>query len=232
MILCYNESINLMEVVELLLYHGSKSGIKGDVKPQSRQSCDFGCGFYMGDKPEQPKGLIASYENNKFYEIEYNTEGLKIKSFEDDYMGQIDWALFIAYNRQPEKLEQYKELCKRYREYNEMYDMIVGIIADDKMTQVMQLFFNGQMCDKAFIEAMQYVKLGNQYVLKTDEACKRERFNILKEYKLTDLDKKLIIAQNKNKSNELSNVINQIQTRYRRAQDVKFFDEIIEEWDK
>lgn len=221
-----------MEVVELLLYHGSKSGIKGDVKPQSRQSCDFGCGFYMGDKPEQPKGLIASYENNRFYEIEYNTEGLKIKSFEDDYMGQIDWALFIAYNRQPEKLEQYKKLYKRYREYNELYDMIVGIIADDKMTQVMQLFFNGQMCDKAFIEAMQYVKLGNQYVLKTDEACKKERFNILKEYKLTDLDKKLIIAQNKNKSNALSNMINQIQTRYRRAQDVKFFDEIIEEWDK
>lgn len=216
----------------MLLYHGSKSGIKGDVKPQSRQSCDFGCGFYMGDKPEQPKGLIASYENNRFYEIEYNTEGLKIKSFEDDYMGQIDWALFIAYNRQPEKLEQYKKLYKRYREYNELYDMIVGIIADDKMTQVMQLFFNGQMCDKAFIEAMQYVKLGNQYVLKTDEACKKERFNILKEYKLTDLDKKLIIAQNKNKSNALSNMINQIQTRYRRAQDVKFFDEIIEEWDK
>lgn len=216
----------------MLLYHGSKSGIKGDVKPQSRLSCDFGCGFYMGDKPEQPKGLIASYENNRFYEIEYNTEGLKIKSFEDDYMGQIDWALFIAYNRQPEKLEQYKKLYKRYREYNELYDMIVGIIADDKMTQVMQLFFNGQMCDKAFIEAMQYVKLGNQYVLKTDEACKKERFNILKEYKLTDLDKKLIIAQNKNKSNALSNMINQIQTRYRRAQDVKFFDEIIEEWDK
>ena len=180
MILCYNESINLMEVVELLLYHGSKNGIKGEVKPLSRLSCDFGCGFYMGDKPEQPKGLIASYENNRFYEIEYNTEGLKIKSFEDDYMGQIDWALFIAYNRQPEKLEQYKELCKRYREYNEMYDMIVGIIADDKMTQVMQLFFNGQMCDKAFIEAMQHVKLGNQYVLKTDEACKKERFNILR----------------------------------------------------
>ena len=30
----------------------------------------------------------------------------------------------------------------------------------------------------------------------------------------------------------ISNMINQIQTRYRRAQDVKFFDEIIEEWNK
>ena len=129
----------------MLLYHGSKSGIQGDIKPKSRVSCDFGCGFYMGDKPDQPKGLIASYEKNKFYEIKYNTEGLKIKTFEDNYIDQIDWALFIAYNRKPEKLTEYNQLCARYKIYNELYDMIVGIIADDKMTQVMQLFFNGQM---------------------------------------------------------------------------------------
>lgn len=215
------------------LYHGSKSGIQGDIKPKSRLSCDFGCGFYMGDKPDQPKGLIASYENNKFYEIEYNTDGLKIKTFDNNnYISQIDWALFIAYNRQPEKLKGYEQLCMRYEAYNKLYDMIKGVIADDKMTQVIQLFFNGQMCDKAFIEAMQYVKLGNQYVLKTNEACKKERFNIIKEYKLTDADKKLITTQNKNRTNQLNDLINQIQTRYRRAQEVKFFDEIIEEWNR
>lgn len=216
----------------MLLYHGSKSGIQGNIKPQSRVSCDFGRGFYMGDKPDQPKGLIASYENNKFYEIEYNIDGLKIKTFEDNYIGQIDWVLFIAYNRQPEKLSEYTQLCMRYKAYHELYDMIVGVIADDKMTQVMQLFFNGQMCDKAFIEAMRYVRLGKQYVLKTDEACKKERFHIIKEYTLTDADKKLIISQNINRTNQLSTMINQIQTKYRRAQDVKFFDEIIGEWVK
>ena len=216
----------------MLLYHGSKSGIQGDIKPKSRTSCDFGCGFYMGDKPDQPKGLIASYESNKFYEIEYNTEGLKIKEFDDNYTSQIDWALFIAYNRQPEKLLQFNQLCMRYETYNKLYDMIVGVIADDKMTQVMQLFFNGQMCDKAFVEAMRYVKLGKQYVLKTNEACEKWRFHIINQYKLTDADKKFIISQNTNRTNQLNNMINQIQTKYRRAQDVKFFDEIIEEWDK
>ena len=216
----------------MLLYHGSKSGIQGDIKPKSRASCDFGCGFYMGDKPDQPKGLIASYENNMFYEIEYDTDNLKIKTFEDNYISQIDWVLFIAYNRQPEKLSEYSQLCMRYKTYNELYDMIVGVIADDKMTQVMQLFFNGQMCDKAFIEAMQYVRLGKQYVLKTAEACKKERFDIIKAYKLTDADKKFIIAQNTNRTEQLSSMINQIQRKYRRAQDIKFFDEIIEEWDK
>lgn len=29
----------------ILLYHGSKSGIKGKIKPISRDKCDFGKGF-------------------------------------------------------------------------------------------------------------------------------------------------------------------------------------------
>ena len=216
----------------MLLYHGSKSGIKGDVKPISREACDFGSGFYLGDKPDQPKGLIAAYPNHMFYEIEYDAKGLSIKQFENDYVSQIDWALFIAYNREPDKMAQYEKLCQRYKNYNESYDMIVGVIADDKMTQVMNMFFAGVMCDKAFIEALQHIKLGNQYVLKTEEACGMKRVKICSEYKLTADELKLIHAQNTNRKNQLSNLINQIQTKYRRAQDVKFFDEILEEWNQ
>jgi len=216
----------------MILYHGSKSGIKGDVKPISRDACDFGCGFYMGDKEEQPKGLIAAYPNNMFYEIEYNSEGLIKKQFENDYISQIDWALFIAYNREPDKMRHYHKICEKYKAYNESYDIITGVIADDKMTQVMNMFFAGIMCDKAFIEALQHIKLGNQYVLKTEEACEKARIKILSEHTLTKEELKLINAQNTNRKNQLSNLINQIQRRYRRAQNVKFFDEILEEWNK
>lgn len=121
-------------------------------------------------------------------------------------------------------------LGRKNHAYNELNDVIVGLIADDKMTQVMNLFFGGRMCDKAFIEALQYVKLGKQYVLKTDEACKKERFTILGEHKLTEQEIKYIRAQNTNRVSQLDNLISQIQTKYRRAQDVKFFDEILEEW--
>lgn len=216
----------------MLLFHGSKSGIKGDMKPMSREACDFGSGFYMGDKPDQPKGLIAAYPNNKFYEIEYDADGLIEKKFGEDYMSQMEWALFVSYNRAPERMSQYKNVCARYRAYNESYDMIVGPIADDKMTQVMNLFFGGQLCDKAFIEALQYVKLGSQYVLKTDRACEKKRFRIISEHKLTDAEMKLIRAQNTNRINQVNNIIGQIQTKYRRVQDVRFYDEILGEWDR
>ena len=32
---------------QIILYHGSKSGIKGEIKPISRELCDFGSGFYI-----------------------------------------------------------------------------------------------------------------------------------------------------------------------------------------
>ena len=44
------------------LYHGSKLGLKGAISPRSRAVCDFGCGFYMGDAPQQPLTLICRTE--------------------------------------------------------------------------------------------------------------------------------------------------------------------------
>ena len=34
---------------DVILYHGSRGGIQGKIRPCSRLRCDFGKGFYMGD---------------------------------------------------------------------------------------------------------------------------------------------------------------------------------------
>lgn len=215
----------------MILYHGSKSGIKGDIAPKSRDACDFGQGFYMGDLPDQPKGLIAEFPDNRFYELDCDFVGLKIKTFEEDANDQIDWALFIAYNRGLLE-EKYRNLCEKYRAYNENYDVIIGIIADDKMTQALQRFFMGELCDAALIEAMQKVSLGKQYVAKTKEACDKTHIKILQESPLTYEEIKQAKAISQNRNLILDQLFRQLNTRYRRAQNVKYFDEIIEEWNR
>ena len=217
--------------MRMILYHGSKSGIKGDIAPKSRDACDFGQGFYMGDLPDQPKGLIAEFPDNRFYELDCDFAGLKIKTFEEDANDQIDWALFIAYNRGLLE-EKYRNLCEKYRAYNENYDVIIGIIADDKMTQALQRFFMGELCDAALIEAMQKVSLGKQYVAKTKEACDKTRIKILQENPLTYEEIKQAKAISQNRNLILDQLFRQLNTRYRRAQNVKYFDEIIEEWNR
>ena len=213
------------------LYHGSKSGIKGQIKPGlSRAICDFGAGFYMGDRPEQPKGLIAGWETHRFYEMEFEADGLKIKKFGDTYDEQLDWALFIAYNRKPEWYTDYKQLCDRYNSYHQEYDVIIGLIANDKMFQLLERFYDGTLCDKALIDGLSRVKLGNQYVLKSQTACSTEHLRIVSERQMDDKERKAVLAQSNNRSFQMSGLIGELQRRYRRAESVRFFDEIMEEW--
>lgn len=55
--LCVQNSIELADFIanqyggDHMLYHASRSGIKGKIQPSSRSRCDFGKGFYMGTDP-------------------------------------------------------------------------------------------------------------------------------------------------------------------------------------
>lgn len=199
---------------------------------RSRESCDFGQGFYTGDKPDQPKGLIAGWKDHVFYELECYIDDLKIKTFSNDYQGNMDWVLFIGFNRNKAGYRPYKNLDERYECYNEEYDLIIGPIANDKMFQLMERFYSGDLCDKALISGLQQIKLGNQYVFKTTRSCDMQHINIRSERKLSESEKSQVYADNMNRTEQSDNILNQLQTRYRRASDVKFYDELMEEWNE
>ena len=59
----------------LRLYHGSKSGIEGPIRPIGSSVNDFGRGFYLGDEPSQPLTLICRGEKPMFYTCEVDMEG-------------------------------------------------------------------------------------------------------------------------------------------------------------
>ena len=65
-----------------IFFHGSKSGIEGDISPRSRAQCDFGKGFYMGTEVLQPLTLICNYEKPILYfaAIDKTNRGIPIVS--------------------------------------------------------------------------------------------------------------------------------------------------------
>lgn len=213
----------------MILYHGSKGGIKGAIQPASRETCDFGRGFYLGDKEEQPQSLIAEYENSRFYTFDCDFAGLSVKEFQNDYSDQMDWASYIAYNRKILNPEKCPALCRKYEEYNHSFDVIIGVIANDKMTQALNRFFIGDLCDQALLDALKKVKLGNQYVLKTSEACGENHVRLIDSRPLEEKEIKQLKSWNMQRMRQMDGILDQIKTRYRRAQDVKYFDEIIGE---
>ena len=117
----------------MILYHGSYVEV---VKPDlvhSRSNVDFGCGFYVTPLREQAvkwcgkfkrrgrEGIISSY----FYDVCRENE-LKILKF-DSY--SEEWLDFILN-------------CRRGKDTTD-YDLIVGGVANDRVFNTVELFFDG-----------------------------------------------------------------------------------------
>lgn len=214
------ENVNL-ENGRILLYHGSKSGIKGDIQPKSRKQCDFGKGFYMGTDPMQALTLICDYDKSKFYIVSINLDNLE----HIDVPVNIDWAMLVAYNRG--RMEKIKgtALYKKYSDMTANKDLIVGSIANDRMFFVIDNFFVGNITDAALVNSLSALQLGKQYVAVSQKGCDSVRIEA--EINLSYLERlfiKDISGDNRERGISLAN---NICKNYRR--EGVFFDEILDE---
>lgn len=210
-----------LEEGRMLLYHGSKSGLKGRVAPVSRENCDFGKGFYMGTMPEQVLTLVCQYQEAKLYVVSVDMAELNILNVDTDF----DWAMFVAYNRGKMEVAKGSTFYGKYESYAHDKDLVTGNIADDRMFFVIDNFFRGLITDAALVNSLSALKMGNQYVAITDKACDAVR--IEKEIEISVLEKEALrdrANDNRKKGIELADSICRKARR-----EGRFFDEIIEE---
>ena len=203
----------------LVLYHGSKKGIVGDIAPVSRKECDFGAGFYMGTGTLQPLTLVCSEAAPKFYTLSLDTTGLKILEFGID----LDWAMLIAYNRREMESVSGSEIYEKYAHMTDGYDLVVGYIANDRMYTELARFFRGDISDVALLNCLSALDLGKQVVAVSEKACRQIR--ILKEEALTGLEQSFLEEMSSKRRKEGIRLADEITKKHRR--EGKFFDEII-----
>ena len=213
-------SVNL-EDGRILLYHGSKSGIVGDIAPKSREMCDFGKGFYMGTEPGQPLTLICDFEKSKFYIVSIDMTHLSTMEITAD----LDWAMLVAYHRGRMEKVKGTAFYQKYSQMDKNKDLIIGSIANDRMFYVLDNFFLGNITDIALVNSLSALKLGKQYVATTEKACSSVR--IEKEIPLSMMERRFL--QDESEVNRVKGVhlANDICKNYRR--EGKFFDEILDE---
>lgn len=212
-----NSIITTDEVVTL--YHGSKSGIIGDIAPASREHCDFGKGFYMGTEKAQPLTLICNSNEAKLYTLEVDLSGLKILDIE---VG-IDWALLVAFNRGKMESAKGTAIYNRIAEMAEGCDMIIGFIANDRMFVVLDRFFKGEITDTALVNSLSALKLGKQYVALTEKACSQVK--IIKEETIVENDREILKIESEDNRQKGIALADEICRQYRR--EGRFFDEIL-----
>jgi len=204
---------------KLVLYHGSKKGIVGDIAPISRDECDFGSGFYMGTNTLQPLTLVCNEDKPKFYTVELDMTGLKVLTVE---IG-MDWAMLIAYYRKEMEGAKGTPIYEKYAHMSDGYDVIIGYIANDRMYTELSRFFNKTLTDVALINCLSALDLGKQYVAISEKACKQ--IKILKEEPLSQLELSLLKDMSAERRKEGIALAEEIEVKYRR--EGKFFDEIL-----
>ena len=214
------ETSKLIRINEsITLYHGSKSSINGKITPTSREHCDFGKGFYMGTEKSQPLTLICNYPNASLYTLNLDLTGLDILDLNLD----LDWALFVAYNRGKMDLIKGSSLYNRYADLGKNCDIIIGYIANDRMFIVLDRFFSGIITDIALIHSLSALKLGEQYVALTKKAC--DKIEIINSQVLTDGERENLKQESEINRSKGVSLAEEICRKYRR--EGRFFDEIL-----
>ncbi len=213
-------SVNL-EDGRILLYHGSKSGIVGDIAPKSREMCDFGKGFYMGTEPGQPLTLICDFEKSKFYLVSIDVKDLDTVEIKAD----LDWAMLVAFHRGRMDKIKGTAFYEKYSRIDAGKDLVIGSIANDRMFYVLDNFFMGNITDMALVNSLSALKLGKQYVATTEKACAAVR--IEREIPLSMMERRFL--QDESDANRQKGIAlaNDICKNYRR--EGNFFDEILDE---
>ena len=154
------------------LYHGSELGIRGAIRPDmGSRRCDFGQGFYLGTDRDQTSMLACSGRSPHFYEFELELEDLRSYEFEPDF----DWALMVAHSRGYVPSRHDSQVGDYLRGLAGDVDFLVGPIADDRLFQTLGRFFEGEITDTALVACLNVMRLGTQYVLRTQTACDRLR---------------------------------------------------------
>lgn len=227
---CKERDLDVVEIIvnakeytdenhKLVLYHGSKKGIDGDIAPISRGECDFGKGFYMGTTTLQPLTLVCNEDKPKFYAVELDTTDLKVLTVD---IG-MDWAMLIAYYRKEMESAKGTPVYEKYAHMADGYDLIIGYIANDRMYTELSRFFNRTLTDVALINCLSVLDLGKQYVAVSEKACKQ--IKVLKEYPLSQLELALLKDMSAERRKEGIALAEEIEIKYRR--EGKYFDEIL-----
>jgi len=159
----------LKEKYQNVLFHGSKKGLSEITISGSRENCDFGNGFYLGETYDQALSFICEKDGSSVYSFRYSIDDLKIKNFDCS----MEWMLAICYNRRT--LGEYGNnptVNKIIKEIEES-DVIIAPIADNKMFYIMAQFTDGEINADVALHSLSASSLGLQYVFKTDKAIKK-----------------------------------------------------------
>ena len=150
----------------MILYHGSFQEVSNPDLEHSRTNVDFGRGFYTTPIYAQAikwsekfknrgwSGIISSYTIDEHY-----FEILKVLSFETY---SEEWLDFIL-------------KCRSGKDVSD-YDIVIGGVANDKVFNTVELYFDGLIDKNEALKRLRYEEPNLQICFRSMEALSRLHF--------------------------------------------------------
>lgn len=164
------------------LYHGSDHIIEKPRFGQGNPYNDYGLGFYCTESLELANEWACSAEEGGFAnKYELDTVGLSFLSLTDGGYHILNWLAILLENR---TFRVRNEIAGRAKEYilqnfsvdYQSCDVIKGYRADDSYFAFATAFLNNTLSLNQLEKAMVLGKLGEQIVLRTQNAFERLTF--------------------------------------------------------
>lgn len=150
----------------MILYHGSFILVDKPDLEHSRQNVDFGKGFYVTPIYMQAKKWCA-----RFKRLGKNVV-ISIYDFNEEACEKLKVLNFDSYS---EKWLDFILMCRKGMDGTD-YDLVIGGVANDKVFNTVELFFDGLIDKKEAILRLQYEKPNLQIAFCTEKALSYLKF--------------------------------------------------------
>lgn len=149
-----------MRGVVMRVYHGSyMQVIQPDIK-KSRMNVDFGQGFYITPIMEQAYSWARRFKKSKGQSI-VSVYELDMERCKNEYV-------ILEFDGYTEAWLDYIMLCRKAKVV-EKYDIIIGGVANDKVFNTIELFFDGLIEKTEAIKRLRYEKPNLQICIRNQE---------------------------------------------------------------
>lgn len=144
----------------MILYHGSYLEIPNPDLKHSRANVDFGLGFYTTPLYEQAEKWCNKFKRR-------NKNGfISCYSFDETTYNHLNVLRFDAYS---EEWFDFILNCRSERDTTD-YDIVIGGVANDKVFNTVELFFDGLIDKKEAINRLRYEQPNLQICFRTEKA--------------------------------------------------------------
>ena len=171
----------------MTVFHGSEFKIEKPYVGGGKETNDYGSGFYCTESEDLACEWAVTQKHDGYAnKYALDMRGLKVLDLNGDGYCVLHWLAVLLRHRAFDVRYGVATLARPYLMENfaidiSKYDVIRGYRADDSYFSFAQDFLSGTISYPQLTVAMRLGKLGEQVVLKSEEAFARIRFRSAKE---------------------------------------------------